>query len=349
MSRKRKLEPDEGDLHLTDHGAGPGPSSQQQQKPGGVRARASSSRSKRPRIAARKDTEGSDGVRARASSSKSKRSRKDAEDSDATLPEQRGAMFKRSCPQKILERVERVMSQRFFMIDRRREGDELREDSKFLGQRGMFVGSNVEPVDFSFSCYWQVYTVVIDKFPSCNCPDASRGNHCKHILFIFLKVLQLPQSSGLWYQKALLASELQTIFADAPQAPNALAHERVRNAYALATGKAPISASSAAKRRIPGPEDSCPICYESMHGASQEMLVFCEECGNALHSECFEQWRRSAAELTCVWCRAKWQWGGKNEGASRKSGAYINLSEVAGLSGVRDTSTYHQSARYRAS
>jgi hypothetical protein len=166
--------------------------------------------------------------------------------------------------------------------------------------------------------------------------------------------------------RALLATELQAIFANAPQAPNALAHERVRNAYALATGKAPISASSAAKRRIPGPEDSCPICYESMHGVSQEKLVFCEECGNALHSECFEQcppffllyllltginvdWglaslagRRSAAELTCVWCRAKWQRAGNNEGSAsptRTSGGYINLGQIAGLSGVRDTST----------
>ncbi|KAH9982583.1 hypothetical protein BGW80DRAFT_34021 [Lactifluus volemus] len=262
-----------------------------------------------------------------------KRPGKGVQGSDATSQERRGTVFKKSCPQKILERVARVMSQRFFMIDRRREGDELHEEFKVLGSTG------------------NVYTVVISKFPSCDCPDASRGNHCKHILFIFLKVLQVSQSSGLWYQKALLASELQAIFANAPQAPNAaLAHERVRNAYAHATGEAPISGSSAPTRRIPGPEDSCPICYESMHDISQERLVFCEECGNALHSECFEQWRRSAAQLTCVWCRAKWQRGDKNESGvspSRMSGAYVNLGEVAGLTGERDTSTYHRSVRYK--
>jgi hypothetical protein len=26
-----------------------------------------------------------------------------------------------------------------------------------------------------------------------------------------------------------------------------------------------------------------------MHGIAQNKLVFCEECGNALHAECFEQ------------------------------------------------------------
>ncbi|KAI0001916.1 hypothetical protein BJV77DRAFT_24576 [Russula vinacea] len=269
-------------------------------------------------------------ARTRTTSSKSKRLRKDPQSPDAT-PEKRGAIFKKACPKNILDRVARVMSQRFFMIDRRREGEELCEEFKVLGSTG------------------NVYTVQIDRLPSCDCPDAAHGNHCKHILFIFLKVLQVPQSSGLWYQKALLASELQCIFANAPQAPNALAHDSVRDAYARASGKAPASTPSDSKRRIPGPEDSCPICYEDMHGIAQDKLVFCEECGNALHTECFGQWRRRAAEVTCVWCRAKWPTAVKGRaGASSSTEGYINLGSIAG-SGERDTSTYHQSWRYGTS
>jgi len=262
----------------------------------------------------------------------SKRPRiKDPQGSNATSPEKRGAIFKKSCPKNILDRVARVMSQRFFMIDRRREGREPCEEFKVLGSTG------------------NVYTVIIDRFPSCDCPDAARGNHCKHILFIFLKVLQVPQSSGLWYQKALLTSELQSIFANAPQAPTALAHDKVRNAYAHASGKASTSTPSDSKKRIPGPEDSCPICYEGMHGIAQKKLVFCEECGNSLHTECFEQWRRSAAKLTCVWCRAKWPMGVEDgTGARPTSEGYLNLGSVAGLSGERDTSSYHKGWRYGA-
>ena len=89
--------------------------------------------------------------------------------------------------------------------------------------------------------------------------------------------------------RALLASELQGIFANAPQAPRAVVLDNVREAYARAVGKAPDSTPSDSRRRIPGPEDSCPICYECMHGVSQDKLVFCEECGNALHTECFGQ------------------------------------------------------------
>ena len=69
--------------------------------------------------------------------------------------EKRGAIFKKACPKNIIERVERVMAQRyvhvdvnvtltsklihrarFYMIDRQREGDELKEVFSVLGSTG---------------------------------------------------------------------------------------------------------------------------------------------------------------------------------------------------------------------
>ena len=52
-------------------------------------------------------------------------------------------------------------------------------------------------------------------------------------------------------------------------------------------------------------------------------------------------------ELTCVWCRAQWVvarpagGSGVGGGVKRSMGAYgyLNLSDVAGISPVRDTST----------
>jgi len=69
------------------------------------------------------------------------------------------------------------------MIERERLEGELKEAFKVLGSTG------------------NVYTVTISHVPSCDCPDALKGNHCKHILFIFLKVLGVPESSGHYYQK----------------------------------------------------------------------------------------------------------------------------------------------------
>ncbi|KAA1468285.1 hypothetical protein DENSPDRAFT_833540 [Dentipellis sp. KUC8613] len=259
-----------------------------------------------------------------------KRQRK-TKDPNAPVPEKRLGRIRKSCPQNILERVDRVMSQRFFMLDRQRNGQELKETFSVLGSTG------------------NVYTVVIDKVPSCNCPDALKGNHCKHLLFIYLKVLQVSQASGFWYQKALLTSELEIVFAEAPAAPTAVAHARVREAYAQATGR-PVASSSTAdagpKRKLPDVDDDCPICYEGMHGADVKLLVFCEECGNGLHKECFQQWAKAAARnLTCVFCRAKWAVPAPARAgpavAGRSSGGYLNLSSIAGISPVRDTSSYY--------
>ncbi|KAF8070819.1 hypothetical protein FPV67DRAFT_1488842 [Lyophyllum atratum] len=250
---------------------------------------------------------------------KPSRSRKKA-DTDQPPTEKRGAIFKKSCPKNILDRVERVMSQRFFMIDRQRTPGDLKEVFSVLGSTG------------------NVYTVTIDHKPSCNCPDALKGNHCKHIV-----ILQVNQASGVWYQKALLTSELETIFAEAPLAPNSVAHARIRDAHAKATGKATNKHSIANQEAHP-----------SMHGVNEIMLVFCEDCGNALHKVCFQQWKDTAAkshqELTCVWCRARWVSAaapGADAGAAarRTSDGYLNLSGVSGLSPVRDTSTYYHGPR----
>ncbi|KIK07088.1 hypothetical protein K443DRAFT_673661 [Laccaria amethystina LaAM-08-1] len=242
----------------------------------------------------------------------------------SSAPESRGAPFFTSCPQNIQDRVGRVMSQRFFMIERRRNGGELQEEFSVLGSTS------------------NVYTVTIGRKPKCNCPDTIRGNHCKHIMFVLLKVLQVPQTSNLWYQKGLLTSELETIFARAPLAPNDVTNPRVREAYDRALGRpststAPAAApeSSAGKKRIPGPEDDCPVCYDGMEGVAEASLVFCDECGNALHQECFAQWRQTSQNqgkaLTCVWCRSPWATVAAghskttSSSPSKRKGPYLNL------------------------
>ena len=55
-----------------------------------------------------------------------------------------------------------------------------------------------------------VYIVTVGKYPACTCPDFhSKGNLCKHYLFIMLRVLRLDQSDPLVWQKALLKTEVQ--------------------------------------------------------------------------------------------------------------------------------------------
>ncbi|EJD41248.1 hypothetical protein AURDEDRAFT_106240 [Auricularia subglabra TFB-10046 SS5] len=265
-----------------------------------------------------------------------KRARKSTAGASGSSPEKRLARVRNSCPQNIMERVHRVMTQRFYMVERRRSGEESREEFKVLGSTG------------------NVYTVVIDKLPSCDCPDACKGNHCKHILFIMLKVLCLPQSSNLYYQKALLSSELAAIFDAAPSAPTSATSDRLRAAYEQVTGKAPKATiedeAPASQGRIEEGDD-CAICYEAMDAKKLNLLTFCDLCHKPVHKDCFSQWARTGRTLTCVYCRAPWTsatGGASGSGSSSRatiSEGYLNLAGAAGVSGVRDTSTYYHGPR----
>ncbi|KZO97068.1 hypothetical protein CALVIDRAFT_454547, partial [Calocera viscosa TUFC12733] len=263
------------------------------------------------------------------------RKKRKKEDPDTPREEKRLARIRKSCPQNVLDRVERVLTQRFYLVDRERDGDELRETFKVLGSTG------------------NIYTVTIDKVPACNCPDALKGNHCKHILFVFLKVLNVSQYSSYYYQKALLSTELAEVFNSAPAAPTVVAAERIRQAYATASTSASASAPAAAAKRLPQEGDDCPICYEAMPVNSDAGLVFCRSCGNGLHKGCFTQWAKTPNGRTCVTCRAAWPHegaaaalgngqgeGGEEEGAPAVNvDGYINVAGVAGISPVRDTSS----------
>ncbi|KAH6886695.1 hypothetical protein BKA70DRAFT_1123082 [Coprinopsis sp. MPI-PUGE-AT-0042] len=265
------------------------------------------------------------------------------DDGEATgPPEKRLARFKPSCPNNIAERLARVREQTFYLLDRTGRPEDtsptsssLKEDFKVSGSTG------------------NVYTITIDKIPRCSCPDSQKGNHCKHILFVFTKVLQVSKDSGLWYQKALLSTELSSIFTNAPLAPNAPTNPRMQAEYNKAVGKAVGSSTpQQSHKRMPDEGDDCPICYDSMHGVGEASLVWCEGCGNAVHKGCFTQWSNTARSngnaVTCVWCRSKWvspdaATGGA--GVRRTASGYLNLGGVGGVSPVRDTSSYYHGPR----
>ena len=96
--------------------------------------------------------------------------------------------------------------------------------------------------------------------------------------------------------RALLTSELGEIFQNAHTAPNAMADPRGRDAFTRATGKMPDTqdlSSQSTKKRIPGEDDDCPICYEGLFGVSEGDLTWCETCGNSIHNPCFQQCKLS--------------------------------------------------------
>ena len=58
---------------------------------------------------------------------------------------------------------------------------------------------------------YAVYKVRVGQYPSCSCPDAAKGNICKHYLYCMIRVLRMRQDDPLVWQKALLAPEAEEV------------------------------------------------------------------------------------------------------------------------------------------
>ncbi|KAG8753300.1 hypothetical protein FRC14_006180 [Serendipita sp. 396] len=78
---------------------------------------------------------------------------------DTLVEEKRLARIRTHCPKAILERVDRVKTQRFYMIDREKIGSFTRERFKVLGSTG------------------NVYTVTITNLPTCDVSDQKYGKY----------------------------------------------------------------------------------------------------------------------------------------------------------------------------
>ena len=175
-----------------------------------------------------------------------------------------------------------------------------------------------------------IYSVVISRQPICSCPDGSKGNQCKHILYVMARVLRARYD--LVYQLALLSSELQEVFATAPPID--------------ACGDEEAAAGGRGNRKPV--EGDCPICFNEMETGG-EAIVWCKAaCGQNIHKACFEMWaatkRRQAGGgtpgVTCPYCRTTWEGDEdmvkkiKKEGRPNHEG-YVNVADQLGISPVR--------------
>lgn len=80
--------------------------------------------------------------------------------------EKRKKQFRKMAPQSYLTVKERALIQRFVVLKRERNEGELKETVQIAGTTG------------------NLYTVVIQDVPNCDCPHSRKGNQCKHIVYV---------------------------------------------------------------------------------------------------------------------------------------------------------------------
>lgn len=235
--------------------------------------------------------------------------------------EKRLRRFRSHPPQSYLVIKERALSQRLTVISRERIGtdEEPEEKVTMAGSTG------------------NLYTQRIGHVPSCDCPHARKGNQCKHIIYVMLRVLKATENVA--YQLSLTTSELQHLFRHAAPIPNAKS----------GTEDGQEVDTDGNRKKIEG---ECPICYCDFE-PGKEPIVYCKAaCGNNVHKSCMQSWiaAKGAGRATCPYCRAKWEDGDVGAGFSGEvdlKGArlteegYVNIAHQLGLSAQRDYSSYH--------
>ena len=156
-----------------------------------------------------------------------------------------------------------------------------------------------------------------------NCADFHRGNLCKHILFVFLKVLKVPPSSPLIYQKALLQSELAEVFEKAPNIALVSASVRVEDSVAKAYQDSKDGQQKPPEKEtavVEFVESDCAVCFDPM--TSPETAKACPTCRNYLHIECLQKWLNHSP--TCPYCRSQLR---KSSSQVSKT-SYLNLAHA---------------------
>ena len=251
----------------------------------------------------------------------------------------------------ISQRIQRALTQRLYLI---------KTSEPSIAYGGPSIAFTV------LGSTGNVYEVALSKVPACNCPDHRKGNLCKHLLFVMLKVVGLSSSSPLVYQSAYLTEELEEIVklvqtrmsnlgvgggsVNSAVVANASVQEQFVNMQTKKSGDGDdgdkdTKSTGVQRKEIEGSE--CPICFDSLGGRNMSLLTYCQAtCGTNFHKECIRMWTsQHSSNPTCPACRQQWtdtKTGGKESPKKKAANeGYVNLGRLQGQSPVRDTSTYN--------
>jgi Ring finger domain/SWIM zinc finger len=275
-----------------------------------------------------------DGEESKASTIVSPEGRKGSTEQPSP-PEERLRSFRSNPTHAIQDRIQRAQEQTMFLISK--DDDEPDRELKWtfvvLGSTG------------------NVYDVTIQRVPHCTCPDHAKGNLCKHILFVLLKVMRVPSTSPLIYQQAWIRSELEEMMEGMrirfQQVSGVMANAAVQKSYKTMKGvdmDAPSQNDAEEDKKVCArdEEEDCPICFDPLSSSASTRCS--SHCGTSFHQTCVQQWKKQQCRTpTCPICRGSWAEGMDFNGSAswQSNKVYINLGGLQGQPPDRDTSTYH--------
>eukprot|EP01026_Neomeris_dumetosa_P079481 TRINITY_DN8693_c0_g1_i3.p1 TRINITY_DN8693_c0_g1~~TRINITY_DN8693_c0_g1_i3.p1 ORF type:complete len:289 (-),score=4.15 TRINITY_DN8693_c0_g1_i3:571-1437(-) len=148
------------------------------------------------------------------------------------------------------------------------------------------------------------YRVDIGSTITCSCQNSKFKEHdphplCHHTFFVMIKILKIPKTNPLVWQRALLDRELDEIL-----------HFKITENKPANVGNKAVQDSKTRRKQVED-DEVCAICFNTMDKNKLSELVFCENgCGNNVHGQCMKVWRdhqkSNTRTLTCPICRKEW-------------------------------------------
>ncbi len=264
------------------------------------------------------------------------------------VQEKRLRAFRKNASVQVKNRISRATTQRLYLI----RTSDITPFNPIRNKEGPHITFTV------LGSTGNVYDVTLCKLPKCTCPDNGKGNLCKHILFVMLKIIGLESSSPLVYQAAYLTDELNELLQLLQNRKAALglveANKAVKDQYdkmkkSENNGEEGEGEEDGIKRKKI--EGECPVCFDDLlppgqaSSSSSTLITYCKmSCGQNFHSECIKMWATQCGNNpTCPACRQTWidtNTGGKKEASVFENEGFTNLGSLQGQSRSRDTSTF---------
>lgn len=232
----------------------------------------------------------------------------------------RGARYRPHPSTAVLDRMQRSLKHRLFLITREGSEEDLQPYFAIMGANG------------------NVYKCHINTKPSCTCPDftkrdgTSANGPCKHLIFVFIRVLKLDKKNPAWWQVRLIPEEVKDVLSNAPPLASlraVMAEDTVQRRYeSMRVGNESNNGDSRGESSNRQPiEGDCPICFEGLVNADvsrpENVVTFCSQCGYNFHKACLQNWIRAQRRATCPCCRGDME---KSHDTVLSANEYTNLA-----------------------
>ncbi|KAI3943897.1 hypothetical protein MKW92_023819, partial [Papaver armeniacum] len=170
-----------------------------------------------------------------------------------------------------------------------------------------------------------VYTVVLYGTPSCNCPDFHTP--CKHMVFVFLRVLGISPHDCCLQSKTLTQCQVGRI-GNMRHSVQSFAGACARNRFRYLRRTMSIGSRLGPPQKIQLEiGEKCPYCEGDLNEVDiYNPVVECEACGEVGHKSCLVTSKLRQGGDSCNSCQAHWS-ALSDENRYLNLAAYVNEGE----------------------